>query len=90
MPYDRVISIQQGISDLLSNLEAVIGFPSLIRHWHHWLAVSIASLHQLKEIVGASVLVNVLDAIPALWSPSRPFVLLLNKRLTLKNDLTCP
>ena len=69
---------------MLSNLEAVVSFPSLICHWHYWLAVSIASLHELKEIVGTSILVEVLDAIPTLWSSPRPFVLLSKKKITIE------
>ena len=60
----------------LLNLKAVVGFASLVGHGHNWLAVCVASLHQLQEVVGTSVLVQVLDAIPALWSLAGPLVLL--------------
>ena len=58
------------------NLKAVVGFASLVCHGHNWLAVCVASLHQLQEVVGTGVLVQVLDAIPALRSLARPLVLL--------------
>ena len=58
------------------NLKAVVGFASLVCHGHNWLAVCVASLHQLQEVVGTGVLVQVLDAIPALRSLARPLILL--------------
>ena len=58
------------------NLKAVVGFASLVGHGHNWLAVCVASLHQLQEVIGTGVLVQVLDAIPTLWSLARPLVLL--------------
>ena len=76
LPKISCLSLSSTFLTSLLNLKAVVGFASLVCHGHYWLAVCVASLHQLQEVVRTSVLVQVLDAIPTLRSLARPLVLL--------------